>query len=66
MSAPMMVFTKNGAMAPYNEEIFKRGGWELYPRDMPAPPPAVPVPDIPVANPPDKKPAKARKTASPE
>lgn len=64
MNSPMMIFTKNGAMAPYNEEIFKRGGWEMV--NMPAPPPAVPVPNIPVADPPEKKPAKARKAASPE
>ena len=29
MDPKIMVYSKNGAMAPYNEAIYAKGGWEL-------------------------------------
>ena len=40
----IMVYEKNGATAPYNEAIFKKGGWKILVK-APAAPVGVPVPD---------------------
>ena len=38
----IMVYEKNGATAPYNEAIFKKGGWIIY---TPVLPVGIPVSD---------------------
>ena len=40
----IMVYTKNGATAPFNEATFKKGGWEMYVKE-PAAPIGIPVAD---------------------
>lgn len=40
----VMVYEKNGATAPYNEAIFKKGGWVLF-NPAPSSPVGTPVPD---------------------